>query len=50
VPGLSDVLGVRDPGPRGWSLVIAAGVITLVIGQLARALMRWRWAIRDRRN
>ena len=48
-PGLSDVLQVRDPGARGWMLVVAASLIPLVLGQLGRALVGWRWAQPPRR-
>jgi Ca2+-transporting ATPase len=44
VPGLSEVLGARDPGPQGWTLVIAASLIPLALGQLGRAIVGWRWA------
>ncbi|MFO7562586.1 MAG: cation-transporting P-type ATPase [Enhygromyxa sp.] len=42
VPGLSSVLQVGDPGARGWTLVVAASLIPLVLGQLGRALVGWR--------
>lgn len=50
LPGLSDVLQVSDPGLRGWMLVIAASLIPLVIGQLARAIAGWRWTTRQLRT
>jgi Ca2+-transporting ATPase len=38
VPFLADLLGVVDPGLRGWALVIGASIIPLILGQIGQAL------------
>ena len=38
VPGLALVLKVTDPGMSGWSLIIAASLFPLLVGQSVKAL------------
>jgi Ca2+-transporting ATPase len=38
IPGLATVLKVTDPGLSGWSLIIAASLFPLVVGQSIKAL------------
>jgi Ca2+-transporting ATPase len=38
VPGLAMVLKVVDPGVNGWSLIIAASLFPLIVGQSIKAL------------
>jgi Ca2+-transporting ATPase len=42
LPGLSDILGVVDPGLNGWALVGGASVVPLIIGQIALTLRHWQ--------
>jgi len=37
LPGLSDVLGTRDPGQTGWFLLLGMSLVPFVIGQTIRA-------------
>jgi Ca2+-transporting ATPase len=40
LPGLSLVLGMVDPGKRGWMLVVGFSLIPLIFGQLAKEVCR----------
>ena len=42
LPGLSDILGVVNPGLRGWALIGAASLVPLIIGQIALTLRHWQ--------
>ncbi len=39
LPGLSRALGVSNPGLRGWILVLSAGLVPLLFGQLTGTLL-----------
>ncbi|HKK08999.1 MAG TPA: cation-transporting P-type ATPase, partial [Gemmatimonadota bacterium] len=41
IPGLSDALGLVDPGPSGWRLVAVLAPAPLVLGRLWHAARRW---------
>jgi Ca2+-transporting ATPase len=38
VPGLSTVLGLKPPHPHGWTMILAASLLTLVVGQAVKTL------------
>ncbi len=40
VPGLSDVLRTRWPGPTGITLLLVAGAVPFVVGQTIRLVQR----------
>jgi Ca2+-transporting ATPase len=40
LPGLSNILGLVAPGAREWLLILAASLVPLVVGQMAKLRVR----------